>query len=209
MFIVIEGIDGAGKGRQREELLLRLSKDKTKKITSIEFPDHNNFLYKELIKPVLLQKKKSSQSAMFLAFALDQLLHQEKIKQALGSKEYYFICDGYFTTNIAYNCILNKYFDVKTALQFAKIFKLNMPDINIFIDVEPEVCLARKKNELGHEQGLDIYEKSISKQKKLQKAYISMIKKQIFGKWIKLDGNGSILEVSQLIFESLKKNKYI
>jgi len=209
MFIVIEGIDGAGKGCQRIELLNKLSKDKTKQITSVEFPDHQGFLYKEIIKPVLLQKKSATKSTMFLAFALDQLLYQEKIKQSLGSKKDYFICDGYYNTNLVYNCMLNKFFTLKTALNFAKDFSLYRPDVTVFIDVEPKTCISRKKDETGHEAGLDKYERSLSKQKILQKAYRTLIERKIFGKWVKVDGNGTISEVAQLIYAELQKRKFI
>ena len=209
MFIVLEGIDGAGKGQQRNELLLKLGKDKSKKITSVEFPDHFGFLYKELIKPVLLQKINTSKSVLFLAFALDQLLYTEKIRQSLGSKEYYFICDGYFTTNIAYQCLVNNNFKLETVLSFAKNFEIIEPDITVFLDVEPEICLKRKQNESGHPEGLDIYERSLAKQKKLQKIYLNMIKDKIFCPWVLVDGNGIISEVSDLVYTTLKNNKFI
>jgi len=210
MFIVLEGIDGAGKGRQRQELLNRLIKENSNaKISSIEFPDHQGFLYKELIKPVLLEKKKASKYSMFLSFALDQSLYQEEIIGSIGSIDKHFICDGYFTTNLVYNCLLNKSFDLKRAIDFADTFGISRPDITIFIDVDPEICLERKKNELGHEMGLDIYERSIEKQKILREAYKKMIDEEIFSKWLKVDGNGSIEEVSNLVYSALKNNNYI
>jgi thymidylate kinase len=210
MFIVLEGIDGAGKGRQRIELIEKLKRDKPQiKIVSIEFPDHNGFLYKELIKPVLLEKKSASKYSMFLAFALDQSLFQEEIMNAKGSKDVHFICDGYFTTNLVYNCLLNKYFSIEDALGLAKTFGINQPDVSIFIDVDPEICLQRKKKELGHEMGLDIYERSIEKQRILRKAYKEMINNKIFGEWLEVNGNGDIEEVSDLIYRKLLLNKFI
>jgi thymidylate kinase len=210
MFIVIEGIDGAGKGRQRIELIEKLRKAKPQtKVVSIEFPDHNGFLYKELIKPVLLEKKSASKYSMFLAFALDQSLFQRDILKAKGSKDLHFICDGYFTTNLVYNCLLNQYFTLKDALGLAKTFGITQPDVSIFVDVEPEICLQRKRSEVGHEMGLDIYERSIEKQKILRSAYKEMIKKKIFGNWLEVNGNGSIDEVSKNIYQELLINKFI
>jgi len=210
MFIVLEGIDGAGKGRQRLELIEKLRKDKPKVIiNSIEFPDHDGFLYKDLIKPVLLEKKSASKYSMFLAFALDQSLYQDEIKKAKGSSTEHFICDGYFTTNLVYNCLLNKFFKIKEAINLANTFGITQPDVSLFIDVEPEICLKRKKQELGHEMGLDIYERSIEKQKTLQEAYKLMIKGQIFGKWLQVDGNSDIESVSKEIIKKLSINKFI
>ena len=146
---------------------------------------------------------------MFLGFALDQSLYQEEIIKCIGSKDIHFICDGYFTTNLVYNCLLNKYFEVEKALIFADMFNISKPDLSLFIDVDPEVCLERKRKELGHEMGLDIYERSIEKQKILRQAYKKMIKESIFSKWLEVDGNGSIEEVAELVFNTLKNNNFI
>lgn len=210
MFIVLEGIDGAGKGRQRIELINKLKKEKPQvSVTSIEFPDHDGFLYKEIIKPVLLEKKSASKYSMFLAFALDQSLFQEQIIRAKGSTKEHFICDGYFTTNLVYNCLLNKYFKIDDALTLAKTFGITQPDISIFIDVEPEICLQRKKGELGHKMGLDIYERSIEKQKILRNSYKEMVKGKIFGNWLKINGNSNIDDVSKKLYQVLEINKFI
>jgi thymidylate kinase len=208
MFLVIEGIDGAGKGRQRNEITALL-KPKFKKLHSLEFPDHQGILYKELIKPALLEKISLSPAAMFISFCLDQLLYQEKVKAARGSKSEYMLCDGYFTTNLAYNVYVNKMFTARQALGFAADFGLAPADLNIFIDVTPETAWQRKKLEPGHEQGLDINERDLAKQAKIRKAYLTMAKQGIFGPWEVVDGNGSIAEVTANIMKVLIKTKFI
>ena len=70
MFIVLEGIDGAGKGRQRNELVAML-KGKIKDLHTVDFPDHKGTLYRELIKPALLEKISLNKSAWFLGFAIE------------------------------------------------------------------------------------------------------------------------------------------
>lgn len=208
MFLVIEGIDGAGKGRQRNEITALL-KPKLKILHSLEFPDHQGVLYKELIKPALLEKISLSPAAMFISFCLDQLLYQDKVKAAKGSKSEYLICDGYFTTNLAYNVYVNKMFTAREALGFAKDFGLAPADLNIFIDVAPKKALQRKQLEPGHEQGLDINERDLLKQEKIRKAYLTMVKQGIFGTWAVVDGNGSIAEVTENIMKVLIKTKFI
>src|SRR3972149_7665703 len=107
MFFVLEGIDGAGKGRQRSEIVALLN-DKVQDLVTTDFPDHKSVIYKQIIHPSLHQELQLSPSALFLSFMLDQLLHQEEIDGCKGSKSKYFICDGYYTTNLAYQCYVNK-----------------------------------------------------------------------------------------------------
>ena len=208
MFIVIEGIDGAGKGRQRLELTNELQ-SLGQKCTSVEFPDHEGVLYREFIKPTLLQKRKMSKDALFLSFALDQVLYSGAIAKAKGSRSEHFICDGYFTTNLVYNALVNKFISLEKALDFAKTFNLEAADLNIFIDTEPEVALSRKKIEPGHLEGLDIYERDLNKQRELRAAYLKMAAENVFGSWQIVPGNGSIIEVKTEIISLLKKHKLI
>lgn len=204
MFLVLEGIDGAGKGRQRIELT-QILKQKFPGLFSLEFPDHQGVIYKNIIKPALLEKISIPKQAWFPAFALDQILYQDRISKAKNSKEEHFICDGYYTTNIVYNALVNKHLSLAKALAFAKDFKIAEADINIFIDVDPQIALARKKIEPGHNEGLDIYERDLKKQQLLRKSYLKMAQDSIFGKWEVVDGNGSITEVTETILQVLIK----
>lgn len=208
MFLVLEGIDGAGKGRQRIEVS-KLLETKIAELFSLEFPDHQGVLYTQIIKPALLEKISIPKQAWFPAFALDQILYQDKIEEAKESNKNYFICDGYYTTNIVYNSIVNNYLDLSKALSFAKDFKINEADLNIFIDVKPEIALSRKKIEPGHEEGLDVNERDIKKQYQIREAYLKMAKEQIFGQWEVVDGNGSIEDVTDKIMKILLKYKFI
>jgi thymidylate kinase len=208
MFIVLEGIDGAGKGRQRVELSSFLQ-SRVKELHSYEFPDHQGVMYRELIKPSLLEKIDLSKNALFLAFVLDQLLYQEKITKALGKTDSFFICDGYFTTNLVYNCLAKANIPLKTALQLAEDFEIAQADLNIFIDVDPKIAQSRKLAEAGHDEGLDVYERDLAKQYKLREGYLKLAQEDIFGPWEIVPGNGSIEEVRELIIKVLFKHKYL
>jgi thymidylate kinase len=206
MFLVLEGIDGAGKGRQRLELV-KLMEEKGINIDGTEFPDHQGVLYKYLIKPYLLEELKLSPEALFVSFSLDQLLFQQRIRASLGSKTNYFLCDGYFTTNLVYQCLVNDFVKIEIALEFARQFNIVPADHNIFIDVDPKVALERKSQEAGHEKGLDINERDLSKQYKIRQGFLYLAKHNIFGNWSIVDGNGDIASVSKGILSALKKAK--
>jgi dTMP kinase len=207
MFIVLEGIDGAGKGHQRNILVQKLT-DRYQ-LSTTDFPDHQGMLYQKLIHPAISEEIKLSNSALFLSFALDQLLWQDRIQPTVGSKDLFFIADGYYTTNIVYQCLMSGNFTLEQALEFAKTYGLAEPDLTIYLDVDPKKAMERKMQEDGHEEGLDIYERSLHKQQQIRAGFKKMVNEQIFGKWAEVDGNGSLEEVTAGIKQVLKQYKYI
>jgi len=210
MFIVIEAIDGAGKGFQRERLVDYLTSVKlVDEVKTTDFPDHEGILYRDIIHPAISGDIKISKSALFVSFALDQLLWQDKIASFKNSKTKHFIVDGYFTTNIVYQSLMLGNFKLQEVLDFAKIVDMIEPDVNVFLDVNPVVAMKRKEMEDGHEEGLDIYESSLKKQYKISDGFKKMVKENIFGDWLMIDGNGSKQEVTNGLIEALKDNKYI
>lgn len=208
MFIVIEGIDGAGKGRQRSELVAHLS-DLVPELTTVDFPDHNSPIYEELIHPALHEERELTPAGWFLSFALDQILWQKKIAEAVGSKEKYFIVDGYFTTTLVYQCILNEFYSLDKALEFADMFEMPKPDMVVYLEVDPEVAMGRKQDEEGHEEGLDIFERSLEKQKKINAGFLKLAETEKFGNWEVIDGNGTIEEVRANIIKVLEDKNII
>lgn len=208
MFIVIDGIDGAGKGRQRNELV-RLFADKNTDVSTTDFPDHEGQVYKHIIHPALHEELELSSQAWFLAFVLDQLLWKKRIEDTIGSKSKHFVSDGYFTTTLAYQCKLSKVMSVDKAISFATQFGIPKPDMILFLDVDPKVAMQRKMDEEGHEEGLDIFERSIEKQEKLRKGFLELAEQNEWTKWVVVDGNQSIQEVTQKIVEVIKMNKYL
>lgn len=206
MFIVLDGIDGAGKGRQRLELCKYLE-DKVKKLSTVDFPNHKSPIYKHLIHPALHEEIKLNSSSWLLSFVLDQILMADQINKSVGSKTEYFVADGYFTTTIAYQCLMSKLFAMDEMLDLAKMVKMPKPDIAIFIDVDPKLAMKRKAKEDGHDEGMDIFERDLSKQKLLRAAFKKMVKESILCKWDVVDGSKSIGEVTQSIIKKLNINK--
>jgi len=204
MFIVLDGIDGAGKGRQRLELCKYL-KNRVKELYTIDFPNHKSPIYKHLIHPALHEEIKLNSSSWLYSFMLDQLLMADEINRAVKSKDVHFVVDGYFTTTIAYQCLMNKYFSLKQMEVLANIVKMPKPDIAIYIDVDPVTAIKRKEKEQGHDEGMDIFERSINNQIALRKAFKRMVKEAVFCRWKEVDGMGSINEVTDQIVKVLNK----
>jgi thymidylate kinase len=207
MFIVIDAIDGAGKGRQRLELVKYLRTRKLQ-VESIEFPFHDSF-YQTLIHPALQGETKMNKSSWVLAYLLDKTLHADLIRPYLGDPKKFLIADGYLTTTIAYQSFLMEQVSMEKLLSYGKEFEIPVPDLAIYLDVKPEVARNRKQKEDGHEEGPDMFEKSIEKQRKLSSIFRKMVKDQVYCKWEQADGNGDVAEVTANITAILNGRKLI
>ncbi len=203
MFIVLESIDGGGKGLQRIEVSDKLAKAGYK-VEGAEFPIHNAF-YETVIHPALQGEEKMNRASWVLSYLLDKTLFADKITSFLKEKDSIYLVDGYFTTTIAYQSLLMGQVELNKLIAYGEEFDIPKPDLAIFLDVNPEVAIARKQKEEGHDEGPDMFEKSITKQKKLQEIFRRMVKENIYCDWEQVDGNGSIEEVTQLILDVLKK----
>lgn len=205
MFIVLEAIDGAGKGRQRTELINHY-KQIEQSVGSCDFPDHDGFLYDKIIHPALHREIEIEPKTFMLSFMLDQMLWQPKIRSALRSPNNHFIADGYFTTTLVYQCYLGQVMDIEEAVDLAERLGIVKPDMNIYLDVDPKVALSRKQQEQGHEEGLDMYEGDLVKQNKIREGFLYLAEHKIFGDWEIIDGHGTIEEVKDQVIKLTDKH---
>lgn len=208
MFIVLDSIDGAGKGKQREVLEMYLRKNTKLDIKTEGFPVHNKF-YEHVVHPALQEETTMNSASWVLSYLLDKTLEAPTIERYVNKLDNLYIADGYFTTTIAYQSLLMKQIKLMSLLSLGKKFGIPLPDIAIFIDTDPEVAFKRKQAEEGHNEGLDMFEKSLEKQKKLQHYFRKMAKGNIFCKWEVVDGNGTIEDVLNNIVKVLKVNDII
>ncbi|MDP2874260.1 MAG: hypothetical protein Q8N84_03140 [bacterium] len=193
MFVVLESLDGGGKGAQRGLVAAKL-RQKGFLVDEQEFPNHQSCLYREIIHPALHNQLSVSPRDLFTAFALDQSLCSTRISEA--SKNGFFLADGYFTTNLAYQVLVNKIVSLDEALKLSSFLGLLIPDQAIYLDVSPETALARKAKESGHEEGPDVYERDLTFQSKLRGVYKKLCREQLFCAWKEISGEGSLEEVT-------------
>lgn len=192
-FIVFEGIDGAGCGAQSDTLLKFLKKKKIP-AQKLIYPDYRGPIGR-LIHEFLHKKYEFSPEIQFLLYFLDFLKDKEKIKKWLKEGKV-VISDRYFTSTLSYQC--QRGFLLKTALKVAEIFELPKPDLVIYLDVSPATSIKRK---LKEKNSLDRNEADKEFLRKLERVYKNLAQKQIFSRWIMINGEKSIKEV----FEEIKK----
>ena len=152
-FIVLEGIDGAGKTTQAELLIEKLEAlgrkvKRTAEPTSL--PSGKE------IRRALGGEIKKSECEMAVSFTLDRIIHNihetEGINAALD-QGYDVICDRYYYSTLAYQGQSTDYAWVKAMnLRCPEIRK---PDICIYLDLTPEQSLKRI---LRGRDSVEIYE---------------------------------------------------
>lgn len=134
LFIVLEGIDGAGKTTQAF-LLEKWLKKKGKKVFVTREPTDG--LIGGIIRAAITKKLKISQKTLQLLFAADRSEHVKEIVSNL-KKGKIVICDRYFFSSIAYGMLeLDKKWLMNLNSTFPK------PSLIILLDVPAIIALRR------------------------------------------------------------------
>jgi dTMP kinase len=190
-FIVFEGIDGAG-GETQSKLLFNYFKRQKIPVERISYPDYRGPIGK-LIHKFLHKKYDFPPQIQFLLYFTDFLKDKEKIENWRKENKI-IISDRYFTSTLAYQG--QKGFSIEKALKISKIFDLPKPDLIIYLKISPETSIKRKFRE---KKNLDRHEADKKFLEKISQFYNKLIKNQIFGKWVVVNGEMSIEEVAKEI----------
>lgn len=196
LFVVLEGIDGAG-GEVQSKLLFEYLKSQGKDVIKLVYPDYSGPIGK-FIHDYLHKKHEFSNEILFLLHSADRLKDKGRIKSWLEEGKT-VIADRYFTSTLAYQCTDEQKLDA--ALKFADAFEIQKPDIIIYLNVSPETSIERKFKE---KNSLDRNEENKALLEKVSKSYENLIEKQVFAKWVVVDGEKSKEEVFSEIKNILK-----
>ncbi|RLF61419.1 MAG: dTMP kinase [Thermoplasmata archaeon] len=137
MFIVFEGIDGAGKGTQAKMLAFWLRKRGYEVFLTKE---PTNGEVGKLIKKIL-KKDEINPRSIALLFAADRAEHVDRIKKELDMGKI-VLSERYLLSSLAYQGA--------SGLELEWIYEINKfaikPDLTIYLDIPPEVGLKRIKS---------------------------------------------------------------
>jgi thymidylate kinase len=137
-FLVIEGIDGAGKSTLCD-IMKRSLQEEGRKVIVTQEPTHDEigaFIRRGAVKNI-------SQKGEALLFVADRAVHTERISKWLEEGRI-VICDRYFASTVAYQSVpLNG-----VALEKEWLLSLNMPvirepDLTVLLDIDPTKGLKR------------------------------------------------------------------
>ncbi|MCL2360965.1 MAG: dTMP kinase [Defluviitaleaceae bacterium] len=161
IFIAFEGLDGSGKTTQFNAIKNKLAKIGINCIGEKEPSDRNpiGLLLQDIVRNIGLTVSPISMAKLFSVDRYEHVINN--IKPCIDSGGHVLI-DRYVFSSFAYQGL---------DLNFEDIFHYNrdaiellMPDITIFVDVAPEVCLERINNnrirkELFDDNGVDLRER--------------------------------------------------
>ncbi|HEX7543015.1 MAG TPA: dTMP kinase [Patescibacteria group bacterium] len=195
MFIVIEGIDGAGCETQGKNLLKMCTEQACLFPTLIKYPDYERNVGK-LIKDFLYQNKNLSAEQQFLLYSLQFLMDKEMIAEK--RKDGILIADRYFTTTLCYQTLEG--IRLEKALNFAEDFGIEKPDLVFYVKVDPDIAIQRKH---GEDKEKNFREKDFDFIRKTHKQYDYLVKNQVWTKWMTIDGNKGIEETTKNIYNKI------
>jgi dTMP kinase len=141
LFIALEGIDGSGKSTQTRLLTEKLTNEGHKVYSTFEPTD--NYIGK-LIRNILKGHAKADYrviAGLYLTDRLDHLLNEEYGIVKKLEEGFTVITDRYCFSSYAYQ---STHMDMDWVIQANSICaEILRPDINIFIDISPEVSMQR------------------------------------------------------------------
>jgi dTMP kinase len=190
IFIVLEGLDGAGGGTQTKRLVKFLHKHGRETVV-LSYPNPKSPIGR-IIYDYLNKKAEFSADVQMSLYGTDMALDREKIQAALQAGKV-VVADRYYLSTLAYQCGV-KGVPLDKGLEFAKLMQLPVPDVVIYLDVRPETSIKRKS---GENKTLDRHEEDKALLTKVRDAYKKLAKANIFAKeWITVDAEKGIQQVA-------------
>lgn len=200
MFIVIDSIDGGGSETQGNLVTQKL-KAKGQNVTLLKFPNYDNPIGK-MIKEFLYENKNLDVTQQFLLYSLQFIFSADQIKKE--SEQGIVIADRYFTTTLVFQTLQG--FSENTALQYARDFGIIQPDVSFFLNVTPETAFKWKH---GEDKTLNTWEKDLSFIKKTYDKYTDLVKRDVFGNWVDINGERSKDEVADdIVARIIERTKH-
>ncbi|NQE06145.1 putative thymidylate kinase [ANME-1 cluster archaeon GoMg1] len=182
LFIVFEGIDGAGK-RTLSKFTKSILESKNLKVALFEYPDYNS-IWGKIINRYLYNEIELNIEEEFFVYFIDILKDQAEIAKLL-KEGIFIISDRYFSSTVAFQCA--KGFDYQKARSTINIMDVILPDLTIFLQIPPAPAVERKYKEKKH---LDRHEKDVNLLKNVNLVYDKILKENMVSKkWIKIDGS--------------------
>lgn len=189
MFIVIEGIDGAGCETQATRLIEKLTKV-GKKTFYIKFPHYDTPVGK-MIRDFLYENKiRHSADEQFLLYTLQFIFDKELIKEKM--KDHIVIADRYFSTTLCYQTLEG--FSEEKAVRYAEDFSIVKPDAVLYLDVSPDTAIRWK---YGEQKEKNFRENDHSFIRKTYEKYKDLVKRSVWARWIRVNGEQSKEKVTE------------
>lgn len=171
LFIAFEGIDGSGKSTQVKLLADQLSKAGHKVYSTFEPTDGP---IGRMIRDIFNHRMEADHTViagLFVADRLDHLLNKKNGILQKMEEGYTVITDRYYFSSYAYHgAHMSLDWVIEANSQSADLLR---PDLNIFIDIDPETSMKRLKHT---RDSMELFE-TLENQKKVKDKYLESFKK--------------------------------
>ena len=200
LFLTFEGIDGSGKSTQVKKLAEKLTVAGHKVYTTCE-PTTGPI--GKMIRDIFNHRMEGDQrtiAALFVADRLEHLLNKTDGILKKLEEGYTVITDRYYFSSYAYHSVHN--IDMNWVIEANKLSaQLLRPDLNIYIDISPEVSMNRIKNE---RDSVEMYE-TLENQKNVHAKYAEAFKReQGKEKVLVVKGDQAVEQIADDIWQSVK-----
>jgi dTMP kinase len=202
LFISFEGPDGSGKSTQAAMLARAL---RARGMDVIETREPGGTAVGEQIRHILLDPTGVPMSALCMALLLSaaRAQHMEGIVQPALGAGHTVITDRFADSTVAYQGY-GMGLDLDTILKLTAIATGGrMPDLTVYVDIEPRVGLERATLRGGANR-LD--NADLEFHERVRDGYLSMAKADP-GRWVPVDGSGSPQEVHAAVLAALRDRK--
>lgn len=198
-FLVFEGIDGSGKGTQIRRLKKKLEEEGYPVYRTAE---PNDSPIGSLIHQIMIGRIQTTNDVIASLFVADRLDHiQNDVNGLLKflnrgvnvlSDRYYFSSYAYQSVDLPMDWIIRAHEPVSALLR---------PDLTVFIDVDPEITMARiEQNRMTKERF-----EEIGRQIETRKRYFEAFEKLKNEEYVLvIDGNRNADEVARDIWEQTR-----
>ena len=217
MFIVLEGLDGAGKSTQIERLANYFD-NKGLKTKFIHFPETESPIFGELVAKFLRGELGANDQVnphlVALLYAGDRNNSKDKIQQWLDDG-YVVIADRYVFSNIAFQCAkLGTIHEQDRLANWIlemeyEYFKIPKPDLNIFLDVPPSFTKSQlTKERSGDDRDYlngekDIHEEDLNFQQQVRMIYMNQVAIREKFKMVNCANNANEMGTADEIFDKI------
>ena len=197
-FITFEGIDGSGKSTQAKLLVDKLASNN---LETLFLREPGGTSISEEIRSVLLNNRKDEMSsrteALLMCASRAQLTKDIIIPEMKAGK--WIVADRYADSTLAYQ-------GGGRGIDLDWLIKVNhfatyetQPDLTFYIDVDPEIGAKRRETMVSDR----IESAGLEFQKDIRAKYLEIVDK-FSERCVKVDGNLSIDEISQIIWRITK-----
>ncbi len=198
-FLVIEGIDGAGKTSIAERLFRVLRQTHGDDVLLTQEP-HDKSLVGTEIRQALRRELPLSPLELAQAFALNRSNHlKSHIEPHLQADGRIVICDRYMLSSLVYQS--------RADISMKDVYSMNRralaPDLTIVLQVSPVEAYHRMNR---RKTSLELFENDLPSRLKKYQEGIELLDSQ--GHTIvEVNGNGEVSDVFKLVVEAVKQNK--